>query len=311
MYNIKKFSEDHISEAANLFVKSYAEQRKNLSLIPEKDDLYELVHSKLSDRSDNPGVAAFDDDRLIGYMIETWTADDFMGERTAFSLGLYSHSSLQERRDMIYQKMYEELSMIWVENRYFSHIFSFWARDHALSFQFFRLGFGMTHFELMRDLSMPEKSSHDISVRKIHSISSIKKLHKKEMQYYEKAPLFWVIEDNGDFDEKVEGDFIAAFIDGEPVGYIHLKIDDAETQLFADKKTGRIAGAYVDSDFRRKGIGTALLRKAVDWAKEKDLDRLYVEGESANIKGGNFWMKHFTPVVYTVRRCVDKRVLQI
>ncbi len=27
-----------------------------------------------------------------------------------------------------------------------------------------------------------------------------------------------------------------------------------------------------------------------------------------HIQGGNFWMKHFEPVVYTVRRCVDERV---
>ena len=39
-----------------------------------------------------------------------------------------------------------------------------------------------------------------------------------------------------------------------------------------------------------------------------ELRRLYVEGESANIYGGNFWCKHFTPAVYSVRRCVDDRI---
>jgi len=136
MFKIKEFDDNHIPEAADLFVKSYAEQRENFSLIPKKDDLYEFVHSKLSDRSDNPGVAAFDGDRLIGYMIETGTSDDFMGKRTAFPLGLYSHSSDEADKAKIYQKMYAELAEKWVENGYYSHIFSFWAQDQVLSYQF-------------------------------------------------------------------------------------------------------------------------------------------------------------------------------
>jgi len=308
MFKIKEFDHNYIPEAADLFVKSYAEQRQNFSLIPEKDGLYEFVNSKLSDLSNNPGVVAFDGDRLIGYMIETRTSDDFMGERTAFSLGLYSHSSVEVDKAKIYQNMYAKLAEKWVDKGYYSHIFNFWAQDNVLSYQFFRLGFGMTHFELMRSLSKPKGSCPGISIRKIDSMRSIKKLLDEEMDFYHRSPLFWFIEKDDDFENEVEGDFIAAFIDDEPAGFIHFKINDAETQLLADKKTARIAGAYVTSRFRRRGLGTALLRKAVEWAEEKGLERLYVEGESANIEGGNFWMKHFTPVVYTVRRCVDKRI---
>jgi len=46
----------------------------------------------------------------------------------------------------------------------------------------------------------------------------------------------------------------------------------------------------------------------VKWARENGCARLYVEGESANIYGGNFWMRHFSPVVFSVRRCIDERI---
>ncbi|MFW6141305.1 MAG: GNAT family N-acetyltransferase [Candidatus Saliniplasma sp.] len=307
MYKIKEFGEDHIPEAVDLFVKSYKKQRENFSLIPEKDDLYEVVYSKLSDKSDNPGVVAVDGDRLMGYMIETGTSDDFMGERTAFSLGLYSHSSLGTDKKDIYQKMYAELAEKWVDNGYYSHIFSFWAQDYVLSYQFFRLGFGMTHFELMRDLSYVKEKDFDINISKLDNMTELKDLHKNELRYYKQAPLFWIIEEDG-FEENVEGTLIAAFDNEELVGYMHLKINESETSLLADEKIGRIAGAYVNEEYRREGIGVGLLNKAVGWAENSNLKCLYVEGESANIQGGNFWVKHFTPIVYTVRRCVDERI---
>jgi len=306
---IRDFSKESIPEAAELFVRSYASQRENLPLIPEKKELYDIVLTELKDKSGNRGIAALDGDRLIGYMLETGTSDSFMGERTAFSSGLYSHSSVEVDKAKIYQVMYAKLAEKWVENRYCSHVFSFWAQDHVLSYQFFRLGFGMTHFELMRDLSKPEDREVHTTIREIDSLRYIEGLLEKEFRYYKKTPLFWFKEKNGDIEDEIDGDLITAFIDDEPVGYMHLNINDAETKVLADKNTGRIAGAYVDPKFRRKGIGTALLRNAVEWAEEKVLKRLYVEGESANIQGGNFWMEHFTPIVYTVRRCVDKRML--
>jgi len=48
-------------------------------------------------------------------------------------------------------------------------------------------------------------------------------------------------------------------------------------------------------------------------AKESK-DSSYLEGSDPQdpngppSRGGNFWMKHFEPVVYTVRRCVDERI---
>jgi len=84
-------------------------------------------------------------------------------------------------------------------------------------------------------------------------------------------------------------------------------IDEA-ARLFADEKNGRIAGAYAKEEYRGKGIGKALLREVVKWACENGCARLYVEGESANIYGGNFWMRHFTPVAFSVRRCIDERI---
>jgi GNAT superfamily N-acetyltransferase len=82
----------------------------------------------------------------------------------------------------------------------------------------------------------------------------------------------------------------------------------AETEILADPGTGQIKAAYSRPEYRSRGLGKALLAETVRWAKRNRLSRLYVEGESANIYGGSFWLRHFRPALYSVRRCVDRRI---
>jgi len=308
MIEIKEFKEENVKDAAGLFVGSYESQRQIVPLIPRRKDLYEEVSNALRKNLENPGVAAFQDDELIGYIIENARADNFMSKPTAFSLGLYSHCSIEHNKESIYQKMYKEISDIWVKEGFHTHIFSIWAQDDDLSFNFFRLGFGMTHFELLRDLSHIDVNALDISYRILEDMEHIREIDKEHHDFYPSAPLFWLPPDDYEYKEDIDGEIIAAFDDDKPVGYIHLKKNEAETWLMTDEETCRVKGAYTDPKYRGIGIGKGLLQKTVEWATNDDFKRLYVEGESANIYGGNFWMKHFTPVVYTVRRCIDERI---
>lgn len=305
MTKIQEFHEDHIPDAAGLFVSSYEEQ---VPLLPERGSLYQEVVTALTNKLDRCGYAAFEDGELVGYMIETGLSENFMGKRTAFSLGLYSHSSVEKNRGRIYQELYRRSSHRWVKKGYHSHVLSFWSQQDELLFTLFRLGFGMTHFELIRDLSYPEAADTKVSVRLLNSALPIKDLERDHQDHYPRAPLFWIPDGEYSFHEGFEGCLLGAFHGEDIVAYMHLKTNEAETPILASEDTCRVASAYTDPGHRGMGIGTSLLKEAVTWAKEEGSKRLYVEGESANIQGGNFWIKHFTPVVYTVRRCVDERI---
>lgn len=303
---IQELREEDIPDAAGIFVSSYEEQ---VSLVPRKGALYQEVVAALTNKQDRCGYGAYEGEKLVGYMIETGLSENFMGKRTAFSLGLYSHSSVEKNRERIYQMLYGKLSQSWVERGYHAHVFSFWARQDVLLFTLFRLGFGMTHFELIRDLSYPVGKTMEISVRRLKSALPIEDLERDHKDHYQRAPLFWVAEGDDSFNEEFEGCLLGAFRGDDIVAYMHLKINEAETPILASEDTCRVASAYTDPGHRGIGIGSSLLREAVKWAKENGVERLYVEGESANVEGGNFWFKHFSPVVYTVRRCVDERIL--
>jgi GNAT superfamily N-acetyltransferase len=308
---IKPFSEDYIDDAAKLFAAYYESHRSLQPLLPERDILRQ-VPAALSRIASNPGVAAFRKRTLVGYMIETCTAESFMSKRTAFCIDLCAHCAVEEEKELIYQEMYEQLSRIWVGNRYHTHEISYLTSDKVLSFAFYRLGFGMTHFELLRTLEPIDGGNADVLIRKLESEEPIKELNREHHAYYPNPPLFWIPHDEYDEDKDgiLSGDIevFAAFDRDKPVAFFSVKRESAESWLLNDERNLRIMGAFAKEEYRHRGIGQALLREVIDWAIQNDCDRLYVEGESANIYGGNFWMKHFTPVVFSVRRCVDERV---
>jgi len=312
VFEVKSFQEDHINDAAKLFAAYYESRRSLQPLIPERDILRQ-VPAVLSRLVSNPGVAAFRKGSLVGYMIETGNAENFMSKRTAFCIDLCAHCAVEDEKEVIYQKMYEHLSRVWVGNRYHTHEISYFSNDKVLSFAFYRLGFGMTHFELLRELEPVDGGNADVLIRKLESEEPIKELNREHHFYYPNPPLFWI--PHGEYDENEEdgilsGDIevFAAFDRDQPVAFFSVKKESSESWLLNDKRNLRIMGAFAKEEYRHRGIGKALLREVINWAIQNECDRLYVEGESANIYGGNFWIKHFMPVVFSVRRCIDERI---
>jgi GNAT superfamily N-acetyltransferase len=212
------------------------------------------------------------------------------------------------------------MSRSWIDRGYHAHQICFFATDDVLAYTFFRLGFGMTHFELFRDLANPTGNIPKVDIHYLDREETVYEIEKAHHAYYPNPPLLWIPHDYFDSRRKDaaeskkdrilagEIEIIAAFVDNRIVAYFELREGTAETELFKHPSNGQIKGAYCYPDYRGRGIGKALLAEAVLWAKTNNLERLYVEGESANIHGGNFWISHFHPAAYSVRRCVDDRV---
>lgn len=80
---------------------------------------------------------------------------------------------------------------------------------------------------------------------------------------------------------------------------------DGEGFLLEQTNTAQIKSAYARPEIRGKGIGTALLQRAIQWSQQQGYERVFVEHETANIYGGNFWGKYFSPFVYSSMRYVD------
>ena len=73
--------------------------------------------------------------------------------------------------------------------------------------------------------------------------------------------------------------------DGEIVGFLSMM-----PQRWHD--TGWVRDLVVDRHYRRRGVGSALLGAAAQWARERGLVRLTVEAQTKNYPAICFYQKH-------------------
>lgn len=78
-------------------------------------------------------------------------------------------------------------------------------------------------------------------------------------------------------------------VDGEIVGYVAM--GDAGA-LHRQGKQLNLEHMVVDKEYQSKGIGTELVQKCFDFAKENGYDRIYVNEYIANQKAINFFRLH-------------------
>ena len=80
-----------------------------------------------------------------------------------------------------------------------------------------------------------------------------------------------------------EGFFVAE-VDGEVRGYLDGRIQPWQDLLW-------VMNLAVDKDLRRRGLGSALVRHARQWAKEQGLQGMLVEAASKNYPALHFYEK--------------------
>lgn len=79
--------------------------------------------------------------------------------------------------------------------------------------------------------------------------------------------------------------------------------EDAST-IIRDPGTTSIFSAFTKAEARCRGVGTALLNRAPEWARTEAYERCAVDFEPMNTVGARFWMKRFQPVCYSLERRV-------
>jgi len=314
-YQVVAFTQNHLESAVELFVEGYRQERINSPLLPSRIiDKPGWIHNSLKSLVSNPGVAVLYEGQLAAFML-TGLQFPFKGQK-AVQVPEYCHASILTDRDELYQIMYTRLAGEWAQSHIHLHIIGHFAHDTILQSVLYRLGFGAILAERLRDLS----EVHDVREVNIVEESDVERLldiQVEHYRYYRNAPIF-ILKNTGRNENLSSlesaadrGDtFFVYYEQNEPCAYLIVgeSASGGEGFLLRDTNTAQIKSAYAREHVRRTGIGKALLQRAIDWSIDNGYERLFVEHETANYFGGNFWRSYFTPYLYYSMRYIDNAI---
>ncbi len=309
------FTQEYLESAVELFIENYKQEQEKSPLLPSRViDEPEWIRDRLQSRLTNPGVIVIEQNQLLAYMV-TGVQFPWKGQQAAF-VPEYCHSAVMTKKRELYQRMYMHLAQEWVHNHIHIHTIGHFAHDRIIQETLYQLGFGAILAERLRDCSVVHVRDN-VAIVEEKDVSKLIDLQVEHHRYYPKAPIFILkptkaSEVRTDLKAHVQqGDVMFVYYEQhEPCAYMIVgnSTIDGEGFLLQNTKTAQIKTAYARQEIRGKGIGKALLQCAIQWSQQHGYERLFVEHETANVYGGNFWCTHFTPYVYFSMRYIDNTI---
>ena len=309
---IVPLAKEGVPEALSLVIASYESEKKRNPLLPSKllgnpDNALPYIEECIR----NGCVAAYDGGKMIGFMgIHAFFT--FKGQRAA-QVRSINHAALERGTPDAYQFLYQALGEVLAEKQVQLHIIEHLAGNMELKETLFQLGFGAILAERLRDTS-PIPSDATASVSQEKDFLSVEELDLEHRRYYRLSPIFITKDESRkavrrDLTEHAKGgDVVFTYREnGVPTAYMIAGAcaGTYEGFLLQNSGTAQVKSAYARPGARAKGIGRALLSSTVEWATLQGYSRILVEHESANIIGGAFWQKHFSPYLYVSMRYVE------
>lgn len=314
-YRLVPLTQDYLESAVELFIENYKHEQEKIPLLPSRVlDEPEWIRNSLHSRLTNPGVAVVEQNQLLAYMV-TGFQFPWKGQQ-AVLVPEYCHSAVVPKKRALYQRMYMHLAQEWVNNHIHIHTIGHFAHDRIIQETFYQLGFGAILAERLRDVSVVY-GRDDVAIVEEKDVSNLIELQIEHNRYYPKSPIFILKptetpEVLADLEAHIQqGDVIFAYYEQhKPYAYMIVgnSAIGGEGFLLQHTNTAQIKSAYARPHVRGKGIGKALLQYAITWSQHQGYDRVFVEHETANFYGGNFWCNYFTPYVYFSMRYIDNTI---
>jgi GNAT superfamily N-acetyltransferase len=308
-------TKEYLEPATELFIGNYKHEQGKSPLLPSRVITEpEWICDALESRLINPGVAVVEHNELLAYMV-TGFQFPWKGQQAVF-VPEYCHSAVGEHKRELYQQMYMHLSQEWINNHIHLHMIGHFAHDTILQETLYQLGYGAILAEQLRDCSAVNKP-HEVIVQEEKDVTKLLSIQIEHNHYYAKAPIFIIkptslheVLDELEAHARHGDVFFVYYEQGEPCAYMIVgnSTIDGEGFLLQRTNTAQIKSAYARPDIRSKGIGKALLQRAVEWSQAHGYERIFVEHETANFSGSIFWQKHFDPYIYFSMRYIDNTI---
>lgn len=307
------FEKKHVESAKLIAAANYYEEREYVPILPSIDSLPDLDYFA----NNGLGVAAFDEDRLIGFLCcyEPWDNAFNSTAKGTFS-PIHAHGSIKENRRLIYQRMYQAAAEKWVKSKITYHAIGHYAHDTESLNAFFTYGFGLRCMDAIRSMEEIECKPYDgIYFEELakSDVIRVREMRRLESEHMGNSPCFMysTLEDFKSWLERAEERNSRLFVakDCEKlIAFVEVK-SSAENFVTEVNNICNICGAFCLPEYRGKNIYQNLLNFAIRKLKGEGYKLLGVDFESFNPTAYSFWLKYFTAYTNSVVRRIDECAL--
>jgi len=318
-----------LDDAAAILAARHRGDRLRFPILPASFEDESVVRQSLQETASfATGVAATGTEgRLTGFLlgIRRLPSPGDLDARftTPRSTMMFAHGhAVSEKFDSFaaYHALYTELAQDWVRDGFFDHVVHVPAGRSEQPW--FELGFGR-HFAVaargLQLLSGEVTSRIEVRLAGAEDVDCVMELSSSGSSFHASSPIF-MPDMHRDTDRAFKEELARALVDekqavllahekGQSVGM--LRIAPARgSAMFLPDKSANIGDTAVVEQSRRLGVGSALLRASIAWARNNGYEHLTLRFHTANAQARSFWTGHgFEPVMYHLSRHIDERIL--
>ncbi len=313
MYHIIQMKKEDIPQAMTIWHRQFARYCSN-GLFPDFwNGGKETIEAYLIQQIEKGNAIIAKADRtLVGYI--AWMCVDFHKERTAFC-PIVGHAALTEDEEGIYQALYTASSQKWVQDNRFNHLWMTFYDDIDLRDMLYDIGFGSYVIDACQKVSenmLQTNCPYRITGAVSDDADALLKLANETNQYYLDSPIFLKREEySRDYIVQMisQNGVFVAWDNDRLIGVMSISIDQGyHFERLTTTDSGYITniGAFVESEYRGRGVGTRLLKEVFDYCAEAGKPFVHVDFETANPYANKFWPKYLKPAIRSVKRTINR-----
>ncbi len=325
--DILPFDDGMIDAAAGVLAGQQRRLRKVYPALPErfgKESEARCALDSLWSIKDSEGFAAFEDGRLVAFMLGQRLLDSVSRGRCGWVE--LAGCAYEDRYGVeIVRDLYAALGHWWVAQGIFSHIMMASVFDTDLLQAMFSLGFGMEQVHGLVNLRevrpFPPALPAGIEIRRANakdgeSLATLSNLIWKEQV----GPTVWgvmmpeTVEKTAEAWGELGGDPEAivwlASLDGQVMGMeAFWPADERQYKLHIPEKCIHLSVAVTRPEARGRGLGTLMTQTGLAYAFQEGFHFCEADWRSTNLLASRFWPRRdFRPVVYRLARRIDERI---
>ena len=326
MLEIVPFDASMLTEAGALLAASHARARLAEPLLPAAYEDVERAQGGLAEllgRDGAGGVAAVRDGHLAGFLIGVRRPPP----NRVLSLLYHGQALAADESAVLYQDLYAVMAADWLRRGFFVHLVDVPHADSARQTAWDALGFGRGSDLAVRDLSWPmrdvsgpmgEPDSVEVRRGDAGDVEALVELSDQLLRHESTPPLLLPYLDDqrkrlrAEVEEHLAepaSTYFVARVAGKPVGMHLLLPRPGSSKLLTPDGSVYLSQAVVDPAHRRRGVGRALLRQSLAWAKEQGYEMCILHYMTANLSGSRFWAANgFRPLAQTRARLFEERI---